>query len=101
MVTKFQERVYEHLTKRVPKGKVTTYGAIARALDSSPRAVGGALKRNPYAPKVPCHRVVAGDGSIGGFNGFTSGPDVERKIRILKSEGVKIENGRISKSFMV
>jgi O-6-methylguanine DNA methyltransferase len=60
-VTPFQESVYT-LLKQIPEGKVTTYAAIARALDSSPRAVGGALRVNPFAPEVPCHRCIASTG---------------------------------------
>jgi O-6-methylguanine DNA methyltransferase len=65
-VTPFQERVYTLLVQ-IPAGRVSTYALMARALDSSPRAVGGALRNNPFAPEVPCHRVVASDGFVGGF----------------------------------
>lgn len=71
-LTDFRRRVYA-LLKRVPKGKITTYGRLADALGSSPRAVGGALRLNPFAPIVPCHRVVKSDFSIGGFHGYTGG----------------------------
>jgi len=92
---KFDERVWE-LMKNIPKGKVTTYGLIAKKLNSRAyRAVGNACRNNPYAPIVPCHRVVKSDGSIGGFGGKTSGKWAERKIRLLKKEGVKVKNGRI------
>jgi len=60
-VTDFQERVYT-LLKQIPRGKVTTYAAMSKALNSSPRAVGGALRNNPFAPEVPCHRCIASDG---------------------------------------
>nr|MCK4929474.1 MGMT family protein [Nanoarchaeota archaeon] len=93
-ITKFQKRVYA-LVKKVPKGKVTTYSAIAKKLKSSPRAVGQALKVNPFAPKVPCHRVINSDGSIGGFRGKTKGKAVQGKIRLLRKEGVKIKNNKI------
>ncbi|KAI5285575.1 hypothetical protein KEM54_000462 [Ascosphaera aggregata] len=66
--TPFQERVYA-LLRQVPEGSVTTYGAIARALRTSPRAVGNALRNNPYAPQVPCHRCIASNGYINGFSG--------------------------------
>jgi methylated-DNA-[protein]-cysteine S-methyltransferase len=90
MVTRFQDRVYES-TRLVPKGYVTTYGAIARKLKCKAyRAVGQALNRNPYAPRVPCHRVVNSDGSIGGFASGTA-----KKIRMLKQEGVSVRNNRI------
>ena len=69
-VTLFRSKVLA-LCAQVPPGQVTTYKAIATALGSAPRAVGGALKRNPYAPlPVPCHRVVAASLGIGGFAGL-------------------------------
>ena len=91
----FAEQVYAACSK-IPKGKVSTYGEIARFLNSAPRAVGQALKRNPYAPKVPCHRVVASSGKIGGFMGESSGPEINRKICLLKEEGVTIVAGKIN-----
>ena len=91
-VTAFEQRVYD-LCSKIPKGKTRTYADIARILDSSPRAVGQALRRNPYAPKVPCHRVIHSDGRIGGYNGVR---DSEKKIRMLKDEGIKILDGKLS-----
>ena len=94
---KFADKVYG-LCKKIPKGKVSTYKEIGNKLSSSGmiyRAVGVALKNNPYAPVVPCHRVVASDGSIGGFHGKTSGPFIEKKINLLKQEGVSVKNGKI------
>jgi len=79
------------LTSKIPKGRVTTYGEIAKILNTSPRAVGQALKANPYAPKVPCHRVVRSDGSIGGYQGKNS----KKKIQLLKKEGIEISNRKI------
>jgi methylated-DNA-[protein]-cysteine S-methyltransferase len=91
---KFSEKVYE-LCKKIPKGKVSTYGAIAKALNSSPRAVGQALRCNPYAPVVPCHRVVKSDGTIGGFMGEVNGEAIQKKIALLKKEGVKIKENKV------
>ena len=99
MTTPFQKRVYQIL-KKVPRGKVTTYGALARKLRSSPRAVGQALRKNPFAPQVPCHRVIRSDGSIGGFGGEIKGKKIEEKIRMLRKEGVIIKHNRIEKSFL-
>jgi len=96
MTTKFQERVYK-VCKKIPKGKVSTYGAIAKKLKSSPRAVGQALACNPYAPIVPCHRVVKSDGSIGGFNHKTKGKEITRKITLLRKEGINFDKQIISK----
>lgn len=86
----FNERVWA-LCARVPRGKVTTYGEIARKLGTHAyRAVGNALHKNPYAPTVPCHRVV---GSTGDLTGFASG--LRRKQQMLESEGVAVNNGRL------
>lgn len=60
-VTNYQERVYA-LLKQIPEGRVSTYAALSKALASSPRAVGGALRTNPFAPEVPCHRVIGANG---------------------------------------
>jgi O-6-methylguanine DNA methyltransferase len=67
--TPFRFRVYDALRK-IPAGKVTTYGLLAKHLKTSPRAVGGALRHNPYAPYIPCHRVIAADYFVGGFSGY-------------------------------
>lgn len=97
MTKSFTNRVYDK-TKMIPKGKVSTYGEIARSLHSNAyRAVGQALRHNPYAPKVPCHRVISSDLTVGGFSGHTSGPDIQRKIRMLKEEGVRFEGKKISR----
>ena len=84
------------LTAQVPPGRVTTYGAIARALGDirASRAVGLIEHVNPYAPQVPCHRVVYSDGGLGGF-GAPEG--VSKKIELLESEGVRVKDGKIVK----
>lgn len=92
---KFEERVWK-LMEEIPKGRVTTYGLLARKLNTRAyRAVGNACRRNPFAPKVPCHRVVRSDGTIGGFGGKTSGKTVQRKIQLLRREKIEVKNGRI------
>lgn len=92
---KFEERVWKFMEK-IPKGKVTTYGLIARKLNTNAyRAVGNACRENPYAPRVPCHRVVKSDGTIGGFGGKTSGKTIEKKIQLLRKEGVEVRNKKI------
>ncbi|MBD3189344.1 MAG: methylated-DNA--[protein]-cysteine S-methyltransferase [Candidatus Heimdallarchaeota archaeon] len=87
----------------VPRGKVTTYGAIAKALakrnsrwsPKSARAVGTAMKNNPCAPKIPCHRVIKSDGSLGQFMG--GAPEgIKRKKTMLEGEGIIIKNGKIN-----
>lgn len=87
MITPFQKRVYAE-TSKIPKGKTSTYGAIAKKLKTSPRAVGQALKKNPFAPEVPCHRVIKSDGTLGGFNGKTSGKEIQRKRKLLRKERI-------------
>jgi methylated-DNA-[protein]-cysteine S-methyltransferase len=86
----FSQKVWA-LTRRVPAGRVTTYAAIARALGCrGPRAVGQALHRNPHAPAVPCHRVVASDGHLTGFAG-----GLGKKVELLRGEGVAIRGSRV------
>ena len=87
----FNQKVWA-LTARIPAGKVVRYADIARALKTTGyRAVGNALNRNPYAPAVPCHRVVGSDGSLTGFAG-----GLEKKRQLLKGEGVTLrDNGKV------
>lgn len=86
----FNESVYE-LISQIPRGKVSTYGFIAEKLRTKAyRAVGNACHVNPYAPAVPCHRVVKSDGSIGGFASGSS-----KKIKLLNKEGVQIHQNKI------
>ncbi|MGH7176164.1 MAG: MGMT family protein [Tepidisphaeraceae bacterium] len=85
----FSQKVWA-MTSRIPRGRITTYGEIARALGTrSFRAVGGALGRNPYAPLVPCHRVVGADGSLTGFGG-----GLKLKRQLLADEGIAIHRDR-------
>lgn len=95
-ITEFASAVYKKC-KEIPRGRVSTYKDIAVALDKPKacRAVGSALKRNPFAPIVPCHRVVASDRSLGGFFGSTdlSGSLLQKKREMLKEETVKFEEG--------
>lgn len=96
-VPEFHRKIYG-LLKKVPEGKVTTYKALAEAAGTKAyRAVGQAMRCNPYAPIVPCHRVVASDGSIGGFQGSRNpdGKELKKKIVMLMREGVEVKNKRI------
>lgn len=87
----FAEKVYK-LCSKVPKGKVTTYKAIAEAMGTKAyRAVGQALNKNPYAPTVPCHRVVNSQGHL---HGFAHG--LRKKAQMLRKEGVEIKDNRIA-----
>lgn len=90
-ITPFCQAVYK-ATSLVLYGRVTTYAAIARFLGKprSARAVGNALHINPFAPKVPCHRVVKSDGTVGGF-----ADGAKKKIALLRREGVICLNGRV------
>jgi methylated-DNA-[protein]-cysteine S-methyltransferase len=95
-ITEFQRLVYA-AARKTPRGKVTTYKLLAEAIGcASSRAVGQALKRNPFAPAVPCHRVIRSDLTIGGFAGSTSGRAVGRKKALLREEGVRFEGDRLS-----
>lgn len=86
----FNQRVWA-MVARIPRGKVASYSQVAAALGSRGcRAVGGALNRNPYAPAVPCHRVV---GKRGDIVGFACG--VERKRELLEEEGVCFKGSRV------
>lgn len=100
--TDFEKRVYEALC-RVPRGKVTTYKALANVVGCrSARAIGGAMKRNPYAPEVPCHRVLNSKLELCGYQGQTQGEGLERKRQLLEREGVKIDSlGRLKDRSLV
>ena len=87
---KFNEKCY-NLLRQVPKGKVTTYKSLAQAMNTKAyRAVGTAMNKNPYAPEVPCHRVINSNGKLGGY-AF----GLPKKIKMLKAEGIEIENNKI------
>lgn len=90
-MNELEQRVYRELLK-VPKGKVTTYGELARAagIKNGQRAIGRIMNKNPFPVIIPCHRVVKSDGKIGGyFYGETV------KTKMLSDEGVTVKNGRI------
>lgn len=86
-----EKRVYRKLL-RVPKGKVTTYGELAKAagIANGQRAIGRIMNKNPFPVIIPCHRVVKSDGKIGGY---FYGEDVKSKM--LSTEGVLIKNGKV------
>ncbi len=87
-LTAFQKKVYLALLK-VPKGNVVTYAMLGKMIDCKcAQAIGQALKNNPYAPDVPCHRVIKSDLTIGGFHGKTSGKYIQQKLKLLTDEGV-------------
>ena len=86
--TKFQIKVWKYL-KTIPKGQLRTYLDVAKAIKKpkAARAVANAVGKNPYAPNVPCHRVIRSDGGLGGY----SGPGgIKTKKKLLKMEGISI-----------
>ena len=85
------KKIYKKLLK-VPKGKITTYGELAKAvgLTNGQRAVGKIMNKNPYPGIIPCHRVVKADGKVGGY---AYGEEI--KINMLENEGIKIKDGKI------
>ena len=93
--TDFQRRVWAACAC-VPEGKVTTYGDIAKMIGcpGSARAVGQALSKNPFAPTIPCHRVVGSNRFLTGFSGerfVSGGVESEKKIKRLSAERVKVD----------
>lgn len=87
----FNEKCYKLLSK-IPEGKISTYQEIAKALNTKAyRAVGNAMASNPNPIVVPCHRIINSNGLIGGY-----ALGINRKISLLKKEGIPVENGKIS-----
>jgi methylated-DNA-[protein]-cysteine S-methyltransferase len=94
MATGFEQRVYAFVAG-IPPGRVCTYGDVARAIGcGSARAVGQALRRSPGLPEVPCHRVIAAGGRLGGFQGGAPGAGA-RKRELLNREGVGFAGDRL------
>lgn len=99
-IMRFSEKVLE-LTKKIPKGKVTTYKAIADKLGSkSYRAVGSALRNNEHPIVIPCHRVINSDRDIGFYSGKYHNP---RKRDLLEKEGIELEDDgiHVKKRFII
>ena len=88
--TKFQIKVWKYL-KTIPKGKVKTYKQVAIGINrpKSARAVANACGNNPYAPKIPCHRVVRSDGNLGGYSGSGG---INAKKKLLRNEGFRFKS---------
>ena len=86
--TKFQIKVWSYLSK-IPRGSVRTYSQVAKAIGKplAVRAVANAIGKNPYAPKIPCHRVIRSDRSLGGYSGKGG---LKTKRFLLKKEGVTL-----------
>ena len=89
------QKIYS-LCKKIPKGKISTYKEIGKALNTKAyQAIGQILKNNPYPFKVPCHRIVSSSGNISGYKGKTKGKVIKEKIAFLKKEGIKVKNNKI------
>ena len=86
--TPFRQKVWTAIAE-IPLGESRTYGELARALHTAPRAVGGACGANPIAIVVPCHRVVGSQGALGGFMGTTDGDPIAIKRWLLTHEGYR------------
>ena len=95
-----------NLLKKVPKGKVVSYGELARAFNNmneaqraslhlSPRAVGAFMRCNADTKNIPCYKVVHSDGSVGNYSG-----GIKKKIRLMKKDGIEIKNGKIGKKYL-
>ena len=84
--TKFQLKVWNYLV-RIPLGSVKTYSQVAKGIDKplAVRAVANAIGKNPYAPRIPCHRVIRSDGSLGGYSAKGG---IKTKKMLLKKEGI-------------
>jgi methylated-DNA-[protein]-cysteine S-methyltransferase len=93
MKKQFKDKVLT-LVKQIPKGKITTYKIIANKLNSKAyRAVGSILKNNEQPLKIPCHRVIKSNGSVGGYLGKINN---NQKSKLLKKEGINIINNKIN-----
>ena len=81
-----------YLVRQIPRGRVSTYGAVAKSLGNKgyARAVGKYMNKNPDADTMPCFKIVKSDGTLGGF-----GLGINDKIRRLKQDGVEVKNGKI------
>ena len=83
------------LLRNIPKGKVTTYGELARATKSSPRAIGQIMKRNADPVTYPCYKVISASGRIGGYSGCVKGRQIAKKISLLAKDGIKVSQGKV------
>lgn len=85
-------REMQLLLAKIPKGKVSTYGSLARKLKIHPRYAGRLLSRNTDGVRYPCYKIIRSDGSLGGY---TSKHGVRDKIRKLRKDGIEIRKNRI------
>lgn len=101
-LTPFQLKLHAAL-RQIPAGRVMTYAALAARLRCrSPRAVGQALRANPYAPRIPCHRIICSDLTLGGYQGADSRAALARKRALLAQEGVRfLPDGRVDPTCVI
>ena len=85
--------------KKIPKDRVTTYGILAEMFNTSPRAVGQIMKRNPDPADCPCYKVVKSSGEVGGYAGKIKGDKIREKIEKLRKDGIVVENGMIGRKY--
>jgi methylated-DNA-[protein]-cysteine S-methyltransferase len=95
------DRLVLEAVRAIPRGRTAGYGEVARRIGrpGAARAVGGAVGRNPVGLLIPCHRVIAGDGTLGGYGAAAWGgreAALEVKRELLELEGVEVRGGRVS-----
>ena len=84
------------LLKKIPKGKVTTYGTLAKICKTSPRAIGRIMKYNFDPVNCPCYKVV---GSSGNLVGYSGNGGLKTKRKLLEKDGIKFVNGKVDKKY--
>ncbi len=84
------------LLKKIPKGKVTTYGELAKVCSTSPRAIGMIMKTNPHPKEYPCYKVVSVSGDLVGYSGIGG---IKTKRKLLEKDGIKFVNGKVEKKY--
>lgn len=83
------------LLKKIPKGRVISYKELAKACNTSPRAIGRIMKCNAEPQKYPCYKVVHADSRIGNYSN-----GVKRKVELLRKDGIEIRNGEVDKRLL-
>ena len=84
------------LLKKIPQGKVTTYGILAKICNTSPRAIGRIMANNPYPEEYPCYKVV---GNSGNLVGYSVKGGLKTKVQLLQKDGVKIIDGKVDRKY--
>jgi methylated-DNA-[protein]-cysteine S-methyltransferase len=84
------------LLKKIPKGKVATYGELARVCKTSPRAIGRIMAGNQHPKEYPCYKVVASDGTLCGYSGRGG---LAMKEKLLKKEGIELKHQKVPRKY--